>query len=58
MAYCFPLERIYLAAEFERESRMTKRVIGTLLDGAFEGPPHNPEIERLCAMLEKRPTLH
>ena len=58
MAYSFSLEQIYLATEFERESRMTKRVVGTLLDSAFEGPPRNPEIDRLLASLEPVPTLH
>ena len=58
MAYSFPLERIYLATEFERESRMTKRIVGTLLDSAFEGPPRNPDIERLCALLDRTATVH
>lgn len=58
MAYSFSLEQIYLATEFERDSRMTKRVVGTLLDSAFEGPPRNPEIDRLLASLEPEPTLH
>lgn len=58
MAYSFSLERIYLAAEFERESRMTRRVVGTLLDSAFEGPPHNSEIDRLLASLEPEPSMH
>ena len=58
MAYSFSLERIYLAAEFERESRMTRRVVGTLLDSAFEGPPRNSEIDRLLASLEPEPLMH
>lgn len=58
MAYSFSLEQIYLANEFERESRMTKRVVGTLLDSAFEGPPPNPEFDRLLAKLDPGPTLH
>jgi hypothetical protein len=58
MAYSFSLEQIYLATEFERESRMTKRVVGTLLDSAFEGPPHDPEFDRLLARLDPEPTLH
>ena len=58
MAYSFSLERIYLAAEFERENRMTTRVVGTLLDSAFEGPPRDPEIDRLLASLDPEATLH
>jgi hypothetical protein len=58
MAYSFSLERIYLAVEFERDSRMTKRIVGTLLDSAFEGPPRNPEIDQLLARLDPEPTLH
>lgn len=58
MAYSFSLERIYLAAEFERDSRMTRRVVGTLLDSAFEGPRRNSEIDRLLASLDPEPTRH
>ena len=58
MGYSFSLERIYLATEFERDSRMTKRVVGTLLDSAFEGPRRSPEIDRLLANLDSDPTRH
>lgn len=58
MAYSFSLERIYLATEFERDSRMTMRVVGTLLDSAFEGPARNPEIEGLLERLDPKPVLH
>ena len=58
MAYSFSLERIYLATEFERDSRMTRRVVGTLLDSAFEGPRRNAEIDRLLESLDPKPVLH
>lgn len=58
MAYSFSLERIYLATEFERDSRMTRRVVGTLLDSAFEGPTRDPEIDRLLESLDPKPVLH
>jgi hypothetical protein len=58
MAYSIPLERIYLATEFERGSRMSRRVVGTLLDSAFEGAPRNPEIDRLMESLDLEPVLH
>jgi hypothetical protein len=52
MAYSYTLERIYLATEFERDDRMSTRVVGTLLDGAFPSPERNPDLERLCARLD------
>ena len=58
MAYSFPLERIYLSAEFQRSNRMSPRIVGTLLDSAFPGPPRNKEIDTLLERLEHVPTMH
>ena len=58
MAYSFPLERIYLSTEFERDGRMSKRVVGTLLTGALGAPAQDAGLDRLCHMLEHPPTVH
>jgi hypothetical protein len=58
MSYSLPLERVYLSKEFSREKPSPLRVVGTLLDGAFQAPPPEPHIERLCAKLAGKSTLH
>jgi|GEM_PF-4922997 len=55
MPYSFPLERIYLATEFSRPRPSRVRVVGTLLDSAFPGPPRDRDLERLCAMVDGEP---
>lgn len=54
MPYSFPLEHAFLAGEFDRRSPSRVRIVGTLLDSAFQDPPRNPDLESLCAMLGTR----
>ncbi len=54
MSYSVPLERAFLAKELSRDTPSALRVVGTLLDSAFEPAPRNREIERLCAILDKQ----
>jgi hypothetical protein len=53
MAYSIELERAFLAKEFRTDQPSPLRVVGTLLDSAFEQGPEDGEIERLCAMLSR-----
>ena len=58
MSYSFPLERLFLAKEFSRQQPSPLRVVGTLLDSAFEKPSPDRDIERLCVKLHETPTVH
>ena len=57
MSYSIQLERAFLAKEFNRKRPSELRIVGTLLDSAFEQAPADREIERLCASLAGS-TLH
>lgn len=56
MPYSFILERAYLANEYSRTEPSPIRIVGTLLDSAFEGPERDRDLERLCARLDEHPT--
>ena len=56
MPYSFILERAYLANEYSRTEPSPIRIVGTLLDSAFEGPERDRDLERLCARLDEYPT--
>ena len=49
MPYSFILERAYLANEYSRTEPSPIRIVGTLLDSAFEGPERDRDLERLGA---------
>ena len=55
MPYSFILERAYLSNEYSRTEPSPLRIVGTLLDSAFEGPDRDRDLERLCARLDERP---
>lgn len=51
MGRTYVLEPAYLATEYSCENPLSIRVVGTLLDKAFENVPDNPELDRICALL-------
>ena len=55
MVYSFALERAYLSKEFCRPAPSPVRVVGTLLDSAFERPERDVEFREL---LDKLSTAH
>jgi hypothetical protein len=58
MPYSFLLERAFLAKEYTRDEPSALRIVGTLLDSAFEEAPRDSDIERLCATLDETEILH
>lgn len=55
MRYTFLLDRIYARAEYEPDFRVTLHAVGELLKHAIEGPPPDPELNRLCARIANVP---
>jgi hypothetical protein len=45
------LERVYLRSEFAPESDDRVEAVGHLLRAVIEGPPSNPDLDRLCTRL-------
>ena len=58
MPYSLALEQAYLAKEFKREPPSPVRVVGTLLDSAFEGPATDRDLEQLLDRLSEARTPH
>ncbi len=54
----FLLEQIYTSAEYDPRFPASLRAVGTMLAAALEGPPPNPELDRLVRQLEPAPRLH
>jgi|GEM_PF-3824830 len=47
----FLLEPVYSSAEFNRRYPAALRSVGVLLDAAIDGPPPDPEMDRLLERL-------
>ena len=45
------LERVYLRSEFTPQSDDRVEAVGHLLRAVIEGPPSNPDLDRLCMRL-------
>ena len=58
MAYSLALEQAYLSKEFRREPPSPLRVVGTLLDSAFEEPPADRDLEQLLVRLADSRASH
>ncbi len=54
----FLLEQIYTSAEYDPRFPASLRAIGTMLDAALEGPPPDPELDRLIRQLEPERQFH
>ena len=54
----FLLESVYTSAEYDPRFPASLRAVGMLLDAALEGPPPDPEMERMLERLELKPTCH
>ena len=54
MSYSIPLERAFLAKEYSRQRPSKLRIVGTLLDSAFEHAPTSLHLERLRFMIDRR----
>jgi hypothetical protein len=51
MGYSFTLERVYLSKEYSRPAPSRMRVIGTLLDSAFQRPQRDGDFRDLLDRL-------
>lgn len=59
MAYSFALECVYLAKEFSRPAPSPLRVVGTLLDSAFQRPEEKGDFDsEVRALLDRLSTVH
>ena len=54
MSYSIPLERAFLAKEYSRPRPSSLRIVGTLLDSAFEHAPTSLHLERLRFKLDRQ----
>lgn len=45
------LERVYLRSEFMPERHDRLEAVGQLLRSVIDGPPPNPDLDRLCTRL-------
>ena len=54
MSYSIPLERAFLAKEYSRHRPSELRIVGTLLDSAFQHAPTSLNLERLRFMIDRR----